>query len=438
MKTYKKNTTQDNIKGCMIVGCGALFYMYQYIIRVSPNVMNDELLANFVIDSAGLGVLLAAYNLSYSSMQIPLGITMDRLGVRFFLFAACLLCSIACFVFGNTTNPIIGGGARFLMGMGSACGLIGTIKLGTIWLEPKHVAKVTGVTILMGTLGAALGGAPLEVVLNKLGFERTMELLGFIGIVVSVLIYFFVSNKPRIDHHEEITDIYANQHPLKDVILLVKNRQAWLLAIYGMLMYLPITVIGVAWGVSFVQSVADVNEVIAGSVVSTMFFGAAFGSPIFAYFSDFIKNRRLPMIFGAIITTIIWSIILFIEMPLYMLYILFFVAGFTYTAKCLSFAGICETMPLKMSGVSIAFVNMVVMSAPLIFFPIIGFLLDFNWSGQLMNNIPFYTPNDYRFALMVLPISLGISAIIIFFIKETHPERKLPKEYGSVIDIDVI
>jgi sugar phosphate permease len=412
--------------------------MYQFMVRVSPNIMNDELLINFAIDSAGLGFLLGAYNWSYSAMQIPLGITIDRFGPRVFLCVAALLCALSCFIFGNTTDPIIGGGARFLMGTGSACGLIGTIKLGTIWLEPKHVAKVTGLAILMGTAGASLGGAPLEILLNKVGFTKTMEFLGIIGIVVSGLIYFSVSNKPEIDHHDEIVDLYANKHPLKDVWLLLKMPQAWILAVYGMLMYLPITIIGVVWGISFVSNVSEVSDVIAASVVSAMFLGAAIGSPCFAYFSDYIKKRRLPMAIGSIVTSLVWFIVFSCDLPLYSMYILFFIGGFAYTAKCLTFASICETMPIQMSGVSIAFVNAIVMSTGIIFLPIIGGLIDFHWSGELVGNIPNYTAEDYRFALILIPCMLAFSFVLVFFMKETHPEHKLPNEYGPVIDRDIL
>ena len=428
MADSKPNTRQQNIKGWTVIACSALFYMYQFMVRVSPNIMNDELLANFALDSAGLGVLIGAYNWSYSAMQIPLGITIDRLGPRFFLCVAAWLCAISCFIFGNTTSTIIGGSARFLMGIGSACGLIGTIKLGTIWLEPKHLAKVTGLTIFMGTAGASLGGAPLEILLNKVGFEKTMEFLGLIGIVIGMLIYFFVNNYPSIDHHEELPDIYANSHPFTDVLILVKTPQAWILATYGMFMYLPITAIGVVWGVSFVKNIAEVSEVMAASVVSTMFFGAALGSPFFAFFSDYIKNRRLPMVFGSIVTALVWFIVITFKAPLYLLFVLFFLGGFAYAAKCLSFASICETMPLKMSGVSIAFMNAVVMSTGIIFLPIIGILIDTHWNGQLINNFPHYTAGDYRFAFIIIPIFLALSCFMIFFVKETHPDYKILKE----------
>lgn len=433
-----QNSNLQNLRGWAIVFCGGLFYMYQFMVRVSPNIMNQELLCHFALDATGLGILLGAYNWSYSAMQIPLGITMDRFGPRIFLCLAALLCSLSCFIFGNTTSSYIGGFARFLMGMGSACGLIGTIKLGTIWLEPKHIAKVTSLAILMGTAGASLGGAPLETLLNKVGFKNTMEFLGFAGIIVSILIFIIVKNKPAIDHHDEVDDIYKNSHPLDDIMKLVKNLQAWCLAFYGMFMYLPITIIGVVWGVSFVRNISGMSDMISASIVSSMFFGAAIGSPCFAYISDYLKNRRMPMLVGSLVTMVIWTIILFVNLPLFMLYILFFIAGFAYTAKCLSFASICETMPLKMSGVSIAFLNAVVMSTGIIFLPLVGYLINMHWDGAIACNAPLYTVEDYRYGLIIIPVCLAISGIMTLFIKETHPERTETKNYGRVIDTDVL
>lgn len=434
----RPNTVGQNIRGWMIVCCGALFYMYQFMIRVSPNIMNDELLSNFAIDSAGLGLMVGVYYWSYSAVQIPLGITMDRLGAKTFLCGAAFLCAIACFIFGNTASPVIGASARFLMGMGSACGLIGTIKLGTIWLEPRHVAKVTGLTILFGTAGASLGGAPLEMLLNQVGFEHTMEILGLIGIGVGVMIFALVSRHPSIDHRRELPDLYENTHPLTDIMRLVKTPQAWIVALYGMLMYLPITCIGVAWGVPFVESSTGLSEVVAASVVSTMFVGAAFGSPVFAFLSDFMKNRRKPMILGSVITSMVWLVVFTIDVPLWLLYVLFFLGGFAYTAKCLTFASICEVMPLEMSGVSIAFVNMIVMSTGIIFHPVIGGLIDYHWSGEMIGGIPNYTVADYQFALIIIPVFLAISGLVLIFMRETHPDHQVPEEYGLVIDTDVL
>ncbi len=438
------NPLKQTVRGWLVVACGALFYLYQFMIRVSPNVMNDELMMTLSIDAAALGGIMGLYYWSYTAMQIPLGLTMDRLGPRFFLCGAAVLCAAASYLFGNTTDAFVAATARFMMGAGSACGLIGTIKLGTIWLEPKHVAKVTAMTMLFGTLGATLGGAPLKILLLNVGLSYTMEILALIGVAVAVIIYFVVSNEPELDHHDELPDLYANRNPLIDILKILKTPQAWIVAVYGMIMYIPITTIGVVWGVSYVEHAVETSETIAASVVSAMFVGAALGSPFFAFLSDFLKKRKLPMLIGTIITSGVWLAIFLGDLPLSWLYVLFFIAGFAYTAKVLTFASIVEIMPLKMSGISLAFVNMIVMTTGIIFHPVIGALIDYHWDGKMTNSgIPAYTTGDYRFALLIIPICLITSAIVLWFMKETHPERKkterkVPQEYGGIIDTDVL
>lgn len=427
------------LRGWFIVICGALFYLYQFMIRVSPNIMSEEIMTSLAIDASALGLIAGIYYWGYTAMQLPLGITMDRLGPRIFLCSAAFLCAFACFLFGNTNNFVIAALARFLMGMGSACGLIGTIKLGTTWLPRRHVAKVTAITILFGTAGAGLAGTPLKYILIHYGVERTMEFLAILGVVVGCIIYFVVHNHPKITHKNDLPDIYANNHPLNDILLLVKTRQAWIIALYGMLMYVPIATIGDQWGVAFVERSCHISEKLAASVVSTMFLGAAMGSPVFAFFSDSIKSRKIPMLLGSLITGCLWVLILFKPgLPLWLMYGLFFTVGFAYTAKVLTFASICEIMPSNISGISIAFVNMVVMSTGIIFHPIIGYLIEYHWNGAVSDGIPYYNYLDFRFALSLIPMSLGLSSIMVYFLRETHLESSVVKEYGTIIDTDIL
>ena len=110
------------------------------------------------------------------------------------------------------------------------------------------------------------------------------------------------------------------------------------------------------------------------------------------------------MFCGSFVTTIVWFIVIVFHVPYYLLYLLFLLEVFAYTAKCLSFASICETMPLKMSGVSIAFVNAVVMSLAL-YFAYYWSLIDYHSNGQTVRDIPCYNGEDYRFALVIVPVS---------------------------------
>lgn len=416
---------KNAIKGWLVVLVGAFFYLYQFMLRISPNIMNNELMHVLSIDAATLGTLIGTYYWAYALMQLPLGITMDRLGPRYFLCSAALLCAVSCYLFGHTHNVYVAQMARFFMGMGSACGLVGTLKLGTVWVDKKHIAKVTALTILMGTVGAGLGGMPLKYILIKVGFIKTMELLAYLGAVVALVIFVSIKIYPPIPPQKSPIKGQTT-HPWHNLLTIFRSKQAWITAIYGMLMYAPITIIGIAWGVPFIEKTYGFSEMLAASVVSTMFLGSALGSPCAAFISDvLLKQRRLPMVLGSILAMTIWSIVLMVpSIPLTLMYGLFFCGGIAYTFKTLTFASICEIMPQRISATAIAFVNMVVMSTGIVFHPLIGWLIDHHWNGSMNNGTPVYSVEDYRYALMVIPVSLLISTFLLIFMRECHPEAR--------------
>lgn len=429
----------NNFKGWLVVSIGGLFYLYQFMLRVSPNIMHDELLDLFAIDAGTLGSVIGAYYWSYTLMQLPLGITMDRIGPRYFLVAAAIVCACSCYLFGHTDSLYLAYAARFLMGMGSACGLVGTIKLGTTWVAPQHIAKVTSMAILMGTMGASLGGAPLRYVLVHVGLQTTMELLALLGLAVGFIIYLSVKIHPPIQHHRTIHSLEKINHPLSDLRTVIRQKQAWIAAFYGMLMYAPITIIGIAWGAPFIKSYYDIDEALAVSVVSTMFVGAAIGSPAVAFISDLLlKKRRLPMVIGAVISVLVWSIVIFVDdIPLVIMYGLFFLGGLAYTFKTLSFAVVCDIMPRSLSGISIAFVNMVVMATGIIFHPLVGELMDYSKDMRLNVDVLSYSLTDFRFALAVIPISAVVALFILLFMHESHPLRN-GDEFEGILDRDTL
>lgn len=428
----KREELNQSISGWLVVCTGALFYMYQFALRVSPNIMHNELLDLFSIDAGTLGTVIGAYYWAYTLMQLPLGMTMDRIGPRYFLCGAAFLCALSCYIFGNTHSAYVAAGARFLMGMGSACGLVGTLKLGTLWVKPKHIAKVTSLAILMGTVGAGLGGAPLRYVLVHYGLPLTMEMLAFVGIIIGCIIYLSVRIHPPKDP-QPITR--RENNPFSDLLFVVRNKQSWIVALYGMLMYAPITIIGIAWGAPFLKRYYDIDVTLAASIVSTMFLGAAVGSPIVAFISDvLLKKRRLPMVLGAALSAIIWSAVLFVpNIPIEIMYALFFCGGIAYTFKTLSFASICDVMPRKFSGTSIAFVNMIVMTTGIIFHPLIGNLIDYHSHANFVEGMPAYSLADYRFALIVIPICAVVALVLSMFMLESHPESSDVEEFDPLL-----
>jgi hypothetical protein len=48
----------------------------------------------------------------------------------------------------------------------------------------------------------------------------------------------------------------------------------------------------------------------------------------------------------------------------------------------------------------------------------VGWLLDLSWSGTVHNGAPVYSSLDYQHAMVVVPISLLVSAFLAFLVKD--------------------
>ena len=401
---------------------GALFYFYQYIIRVSPNLMTEELMQAFSIDAAMLGTLISIYYISYSPMQIPLGITIDYLGPRRLLTAAAMICGLSCFLFTWAPNFYWAALARLLIGLGSGCAFIGTLKLATIWFDPKRLGTLVGATMLLGTSGATLGGAPLEFLIDATNWKIALNIVGAVGVLMAILIYAVVRDKNEASHHMDLAKEEAKL--LDGLKKVIRTPQAWIIALFAMFMYMPIALIGDLWGVPFVVKYYNINEKIAATVISSMFIGVAIGAPLFSTISDFLQTRKKIMMVSAICSAMVYCIILYVpNIPLWMMYGLFFSAGLCFGGQCLSFASVCEIMPIKISGVAMGVVNSIVMLCGTFSHPLTGLLTEFHWDGTMAAGVPVYSLANYKFSLTIIPVSLMLSFIVALYMKDTYPSK---------------
>src|SRR5437899_1255372 len=104
----------------LICALGALYYSYEYLLRISPSVMELPLRHHFNLSATGFGLLSAFYYYAYVPLQIPVGILLDRYGPRILLTFACFICVLGTFLFAGTQVFWIAASGRFLVGFGSA------------------------------------------------------------------------------------------------------------------------------------------------------------------------------------------------------------------------------------------------------------------------------------------------------------------------------
>src|SRR6476660_5353350 len=111
---------------------GMLFYCYNYFLRVSPSVMQNDLMQSLHINAYQFGTLAAFYYYAYTPMQVPVGMIYDRYGVRVVQFFACITAVLGVSIFISADTLWTASVGRLLIGLGTAFAYIGVLKLASI------------------------------------------------------------------------------------------------------------------------------------------------------------------------------------------------------------------------------------------------------------------------------------------------------------------
>lgn len=415
--------------GWLICGLGALFYSYEYLLRIAPSVMEHPLRAHFDLSATGFGMLSSMYYFAYVPMQLPVGVMLDRYGPQRLLTFACLICVIGTFLFAATNTFWIAALGRFLVGFGSAFAFVGVLKLATIWLPENRLGMVSGMTSALGPIGAMIGDNFLEIFIDHLGWIKTLNFIALFGIGLTIVLWFGIHDKKG--RHRQHGTVSSLKDGLIDLGIIIRNKQIWVNGMYGCLVYLPTTVFAELWGIPYLMHAHGMSSHSAGVANSFLFLGFILGAPLMGYISDRLARRKFPMLFGAAGAAVIMMVILYMPglSETNIQYLMFFL-GLLYSAQAIVFAVGRELSPEEAAGTAMAVTNMIVMLGAMFLQPLVGRLLDFSLSTHLgevalsektMNNLQrLYTLDDYQFALSIIPLGILIAAILTFFLKETH------------------
>lgn len=406
------------VRAIVIYMICALFLLFEMTVQSSPSVMANNLLTSLSINAFGLSLIAAFYFLSYASMQIPVGLLLDRYPLRWLLSAAILLCAMGSFLFGSGHSLLMLSFARFMMGLGSSFAFISVLVVATEWFEAKYFPLLVGIAQCIAAIGGMAGEYPLSLVVNLTGWRYSMVCLAIIGLMLAGLSLLFVKNATQKSFIQRF-DIDSISSALKTILT---EHQSWWIFIYAFCVWTPIVVFIELWGVPFLVVKLTISNPLSSQILAFTWIGLMITSPLLGYFSERIKHRKRLMLLCALIGFVSALLILFgprVAPPLYM--VLFFLLGVSASGQILTFAMINDLFGKKsVIGTAIGFINMAVVLGGLLLQPIGGFLL--TWRAHVMHHSDQYTLADYQFSLMIVPIVLFVATLIcLFFLKESHP-----------------
>jgi ACS family D-galactonate transporter-like MFS transporter len=167
-----------------LLGIGVLV---NYFDRVNLSVSHAALYTAFGISNITFGYLSGAYNWTYAMCQLPIGVLLDKFGVRRVGRSSTAIWSIASFAAAASTSINALFGARLLLGVGEAPTFPANAKAIGYWFPSDERGLATAIFDAAAKFSSALGVPVLGILLIKVGWRWSFAATGLISFLYFLL-----------------------------------------------------------------------------------------------------------------------------------------------------------------------------------------------------------------------------------------------------------
>ena len=345
-------------------------------------------------------------------MQIPVGLLIDKIGLKKSLVIGSGICALASFAFAYSSTFWLAIVSRAFMGLGASFGFLSLLVAVNDWMPHRHNALFIGLSQFIGTMGPMFGAGPLEslVTSEHIAWQLIFKILGFIGIALFFMIVFFVENK-----HETAEKYLVLRRPesiKRSLLKLFSRAQAWYIALFSASVYLIIEYLSENEGRVFI-SLKGFSENFSSYMITIAWLGYALGCPLLGFLSDY-TERRKPVLVASALMSVTSMLLIIFSTTKYSLITGFFMLGLAASGQTVGFAIIAEQFKKQFIGIGLALNNAMIMILSSINAPLIGWIIDRS-RGEASFGL-----HTYCTAFSVLVIISVISLVVsFFFIKET-------------------
>ncbi len=412
--------------GFLIFLIAISFNAFDAYLRVTPSVTSGDLTKDLGVDAQSLGLLVTLYFIPYVVLQIPVGLLIDRYGVRWFLAAAAALSALGSLVFGLATGLGLALIARLMMGVGGAFPGVGPVYLASRWFPHRYLGLLAGLIATSTVVGSIGGEAFLVMLLEFIDWRDASFIAAGFGLVVALLIVVIVRDQPKAKQGQAVEppQRLSGSEVWAGVTRIFASRQNWINALWGGLVLMPMLAFAGLWAAPFLVATHGVDTQTAANATAALFIGLAFGGPISSIISERLKSRRLPMMLLAGSACLASLVILYLPgLPFLAIYPLFVLLGFCLGAQPgLVFVVALEINPRRTAGLATGFTQAMSNLGGAMFPPLIGFLLTRSSAAE-GGAVASYTASDFQLALSVIPIALGVAVVLAFLLRETYGDE---------------
>lgn len=392
----------------------SLFYAYQYILRVIPNIIAPELITKFNISITDIGQFGGLYYIGCTLAHIPIGLFLDRFGPKFVLPACIILTftgTLPLICFDKWYYSILG---RIIVGIGSSASAIGIFKVASMYFSQEKSARMASLSVIIGLLGATCGGLPLDFLLDKFGWNYVIYTFSAFGCLLALLLFFITPSSN--DQEEEVS---VNDNIFQSLKTVLFNKHVILISFFGGLMVGPLQGFADAWAKTFLYEVYQMTADLASLLPSLIFVSMGAGSFFLAYFLEKYPNKHYEAIITCSFAMIASFLLLFTQVGgLYIALPVLLVIGFASGYQVVTIYKAISYVNNNLVGLATAVSNMIVMIFGYFFHTGIAKIVDLCWDRTVIQGNPVYGAELLIKATSIIPVCLLLAVFGFMWLKK--------------------
>jgi MFS family permease len=383
----------------VVATLGAL-YIVSMFLRNSVGVIAPNLAAEMGLAPIQIGLLSSIYFFCFASMQLPLGIALDRFGPKRCMLASLMVTVTGCAVFATARDASGLVAGRALLGFGTASFLMAPVALYARWFPPERFSTFAGIQLGIGSLGAICATAPLAFATASFGWRATFLGVGGCAVVIGLLIWLIVSDDPpgvqRPPHNETLRESIAG------IWQVIRTPSIGRIFMVQLTSYPTYVLIAGLWGGPYLTHVYGYDLKGRGDVLLVAALCQALGSFFWGPSDRLFGRYKVPVIIGT--STCFVSLVVlatFGTLPIPLLLVIFAMIGFSTGMTSVVMSHGRSLVPPHLLGRAITLLNIGTMGG--------GFLVQFV-SGSIINLFP-TTAGAYP--LEAYRLMFGLQAVLV-------------------------
>ena len=396
---------RDNYrKGWIMYSIAAFFYFYDFILKLIPSIMMENIISRLDITTNQFGVLELSFYAVYTPMQLFCGPLLDEYGAKRVLPSMIGVCLIGSIMSGWTHSYNIYLLSRLMIGFGSAFAFVSVLKIASEWLPRRLYPFLSGLTTTFGMLGGIFSEAiaPLFNQYDQRYFFTGICIIAALLIVLSIL---FIEDGES--HEDSVFDIKLI---LSDIGTVLSKPQIWLAGMIGLCLFTPIQLF-VTWAIRFFSQDLNVNEVVAGNITSMLFWGACVFAPLAGLIACKINKKKNLLYVGNTVALVAMLLTLYsAHVDWISAMLLMFLVGTGVAVQPLVFVYASRQVHLHLTATAVASTNFIINLSSLAQ-PYVG-------SQLVETSKQVYSLASWRNALAIIPLLLLVNYVFIIFLGE--------------------